>query len=195
MKMDSHNCLWAALRLLVFAFIMLGSPFAPLHFGESTGNNLESQVKAAYIFNFTKFIYWNGSGGDAKNTKNPIIISILGTDPIGDLLEDFSRKSAADQPIIVKKVGKDMNDISACHLLFIGKSEIRQLPGILMQLEGTNVLTVSDIPGFAHNGGMIGFFIANDRVKIEINVSTVQHAGLKVSAKLLEVAKLISRMD
>jgi len=126
---------------------------------------------------------------------DPIIISVIGTDPIGDMLDDFSKKQKEDLPIIVKKIKNGKDNITDCHLVFIGQSEQQQLSAILQQLKRTNVLTVSDMSGFAQNGGMIGFIIENGRVRIEINLDTVHSAGLKISAKLLEVAKIVPREE
>ena len=126
---------------------------------------------------------------------SPITIFVLGTDPIGDLLENFSKKQTSGHPIIVKKINAETDDFSSCHLFFIGQSAKQQLPALFKQLQGTKVLTVSDISGFAHQGGMIGFVIEDGRVKIQINLRAVNHAGLKISAKLLEIAKIVSSED
>lgn len=175
--------------LLIFTVIAI-NPLSAFYFQKSSNENLESQVKAAYIYNFTKFVYWNPAESNIKS--DPVIIYVLGTDPVGNLLDDFSKKQAEGQSIIVKKIKKEFTDIANCNLLFISQIEKVRLPAILKQLDGTNVLTVSDIPGFTRQGGMIGFFIQNDKVKIEINLKAVNKAGLKISAKLLEVAKIVS---
>jgi len=169
------------------------SPFPIPCLGQATDGNLESQVKAAYIYNFTQFVYWDKRQGDT--TISPIIISVLGNDPVGDLLKNFSEKQAAGRAITVKQSENATRALSDCHLIFIGGSEKQQLPAIFQQLRGTNVLTVSDIPGFARHGGMIGFFIEDGRVKIEIDLNAVNNAGLKVSAKLLEIARIVSSKD
>jgi len=150
-------------------------------------------VKAAYIYNFTKFVYWQ-KGADTAQV-NLVTIFIVGDDPIGDLLAGFSKKQASGQTIIVKKIGAESLDPASCQLLFIGRSEERQLPILLRQVEGTSVLTVSGISEFALQGGMIGFIVRDGRVKIEINLPAVNKAGLKISAKLLEIANLVSSED
>jgi hypothetical protein len=182
-------------KLKLFCFI---APFflipcvALAAFGleNATGDNIEAQVKAACIYNFTKFIYWDASNGSGKT--GPITIYVLGADQIGDLLEGFLKKQTDAHSFIVKSSRKKTDDIANCQLLFISRSVQQQMPAILKQLEGTNVLTVSDIPGFARHGGMIGFIIVNSRINIEINLAVVNRAGLKMSAKLLEVAKIVT---
>ncbi|MCX6554668.1 MAG: YfiR family protein [Candidatus Aminicenantes bacterium] len=181
------------LRLLLLTSVLF-FPFFPFHcLGQAAGGDLEAQVKAAYIYNFTKFIYWDKGANEAQTS--PINIFVLGTDPIGGLLEDFSKKQTSSHPIIVNKIDAETKIFSSCQLFFIAQSEKQQLPSVLRQLHGTNVLTVSDISGFAHQGGMIGFVIEDGKVKIEINLQAVNNAGLKISAKLLEIAKIVSSED
>lgn len=154
------------------------------------GGNIEAQVKAAYIYNFTKFVYWKSS--DIKQKSSPINIWVLGNDPITEILLGYTKKQTESRPIVVKIAKEKTGEFSNCQLLFISRSEVQQLPAILKQLEGTGVLTVSDINGFTRKGGMIGFFIEHNRIKIEINLDAVNKAGLQISAKLLEVAKIVS---
>lgn len=175
--------------VIVLAMI-LSDASAILCFNDSAQNDLASKVKAAYIINFTRFITWKTQG--TAETKSPIVIASFGTDDVCDILEEFSKKQNDNQFIVVKRLKKKISEVTGCNLLFISQTEQSQLPQILKQLEGTNVLTVSDIPGFASHGGMIGFFIEQNKVKIEINVKATTKAGLKVSAKLLEVAKIVN---
>lgn len=158
-------------------------------------NNVEARVKAAYLVKFTKFIYWDSRAANTRSSTSPIIISVLGSDPVGGLLDKFSQNQRSGSPIIVNRIGKDLNDLENCNLLFISKQEAARLPTIFKQLEGSNVVTVSDINNFARRGGMIGFVVDEDRVKLEINLDATNKAGLKISAKLLELSKIITKAD
>jgi hypothetical protein len=177
---------------LLFVALAWGHATLPC-LGQVGGADLEARVKAAYIYNFTKFVYWQ-KGADTA-LASPVAIFIVGDDPIVDLLENFSEKQASGQTITVKKIGAESLDPTSCQLLFIGQSAERQLPALLKQLQGTSVLTVSGISEFARQGGMIGFIVKDGRVKIEINLDAVNKAGLKISAKLLEIARIISSED
>jgi hypothetical protein len=157
--------------------------------GQPVTGNKELQVKAAFIYNFTKFVYWDAQEKDVMPTA--ITISVLDSDPIGDILENFSKDNSNDTPIIVKRVSAETNPVTDCQLLFIMQSEQRRLPALLKQLEGTKILTVSDISEFARRGGMIGFILEDDRLKIEMNLNTINKAGLKISAKLIEIARIV----
>jgi hypothetical protein len=156
---------------------------------QANSRDLISEVKAAYIYNFTKFVNWAEESDGS--TKTSIKICVIGTDPIGDILEELSYRQVEGHPLKVEIYTSDISNLPRCQVLFICRSEEQQLPRILKQLAGSNVLTASDIPRFSKRGGMIGFVTEGGRVKIEINLRVAQQAGLKISAKLLEVSRII----
>ena len=174
---------------MLSVYMMVISP--SISAAQTNGSTLESQVKAAYIYNFTKFIYWDTQKNDSS--ANPLCVAVVDGEDIGNLLDGVSKKQTRGRPFVVKKVRNDKIDIADCQMVFIGKLERQQLPALFKKLEGTSVLTVSDIPAFTQQGGMIGFYIEDDKVKIEINMDAVNNAGLQISAKLLEVAKITSK--
>lgn len=150
--------------------------------------DLEYQVKAAYLYNFLRFIDWpsqafrTGDGG--------YDLCILGRDPFGEELTPVSSKTAQNRPIRLRRLGGG-NDLRSCHLVFIGQSEAARVSRILLQLRGSNVLTVSDLPGFAVQGGVIGFAMERGKVRLEVNLESAHRAGLRISSKLLEVASAV----
>ncbi|MFZ2955730.1 MAG: YfiR family protein [Candidatus Ozemobacteraceae bacterium] len=184
----SHSRMRLLDLFLAFS-VLVCCPGAAFPLEKTSGGDLELQVKAAYLYNFTKFVYWSRSGSDDKTGE--ITIAVIGADSIRDLLEGFSKNGGGDRPIVVQSVNAGQATAPACHLLFIGRHEQSQWPALSKRLAGTDILTVSDIPGFARQGGMIGLFIENDRVGIEINMDRVRRAGLKISAKLLEIARIL----
>jgi hypothetical protein len=149
----------------------------------------EYQVKATFIYNFTKFTDWPPSAFASSNA--PIVIGIVGEDPFGQTMDDVVRGEAlGGRPFTVKRLRAD-EDLRSCHLLFISRSEKERLPVVLRQLTGSSVLTVSEISGFAERGGMVNLIIANKSVKVEINQAAAEQAGLQISAKLLKLARLV----
>jgi len=154
---------------------------------ETGARETEARIKVAFVYNFPKFIDWPD---EPRATEAPIRICVLGTDPMGTLLGDLSLRTVRDRLIEVATI-TDRTPLSSCQMLYIGRSEEQQLPVVLQQARGTPVLTVSDIPLFAHLGGMIGFVIEQDRVRIEINPGALLQAGLKARAKLLEIARIV----
>jgi hypothetical protein len=150
----------------------------------------EYQVKAAYLFNFLKFVEFPGES--FADPLAPIIIGVVGEDPFGNALPQVvvgKTVQGRDLVIHVYRVGEDFR---GAHILFISASEKKRLPLILASLRGWSVLTVADTPGFLDAGGMIQFLNENSRVRFAINVGATNQAKLKVSSKLLSLAKAIA---
>ena len=167
-------------------------PFRALAGGEAPGASVGPEartVKAAYVYNFTKFVDWVTEDG-VVDTAATVTICVVGSDPVGGALDEIASLQSKGRPIRVLHV-QDRANIPACHILYIGRSEEDQLPWILAHVGNAGVLTVSDIPRFAELGGMIGFALERGRVRLEINAPRIHQAGLKVSSKLLEIARVL----
>lgn len=153
------------------------------------GASLEAQVKAAFIYNFSKFITWSEPAGPL------LTIGMIGSDPVADELERFAAGQSGGMGIAVMRLDPGSGDVAACRIVFIARSAEPALPAVLAALLGRSVLTVSDMPAFARRGGMIGFVIRDGRVRIEINPAAVNRAKLKLSAKLLELASIVNHEE
>ncbi len=149
----------------------------------------EYQVKAAFLFNFARFVEWPADAFPSADAA--LQICMLGQDPFG---RDF------EQVIVDKTVNGHRIEIAhpdgipqarACQILFIAASEKARLPTILQGLKGASVLIVGDTPGFAALGGAINFVLDDGRVRFEINLKAAELAHLKLSARLLTVAKVV----
>jgi len=151
--------------------------------------NLEYKVKAAYLYNFTKFINWPDDVLPGSNEK-PLNICILGRDPFGHAIDLLSNKTAQGHNVFVKYI-KKVNTRFQCHVVFISKSEEARIEEILNGLSNRKVLTVSDIDKFAVKGGAISLNVFNGKVSFNINLQATKNADLRVSAKLLELAKMV----
>lgn len=152
-------------------------------------DTLRTKVKAAYLFNFIKFVDWPTRAA-ASGTK-PIRICVVGTDPVTALLQQLAGRQVKGRPLAVEHRLPEENGLDHCQVLFISQSEHQRLPQLLQHLPSTGVLTVSDIDQFCSHGGVIGFVLEEDRIKIEINLRTARKTHLKISAKLLEVARVV----
>jgi hypothetical protein len=145
----------------------------------------EYQIKAAFIFNFAKFVQWPTK---AIPEKAPLVIGILGENPFHEDLERTIRsKIIDDHPLMVKEF-RLSSEATNCHILFISATEKSRLPEILAALKGTSVLTVSEVDKFTESGGMINFVQAGTKIRFEINNDAAANAGLKVSSKLMALA-------
>ena len=147
-------------------------------------SNLEYKVKAAYLYNFTKFVSWPES-----NPGDPLNICILGEDPFGYAVDLLENKTARGRPVVVIY----MQDIDNhdCQVIFISRSEADRLASILQLLANQPVLTVSDIDGFAMKGGCIRLQVVNGKVRFNVNILAARQARLEMSAKLLELARMV----
>jgi hypothetical protein len=149
----------------------------------------EYQVKAAFLFNFAKFVEWPA---DAFPTADaPLQICVLGQDPFGRDFEQVIEDKAVNGHRLEVAHPEGVPQARACQVLFIASSEKQRAREILRALTGASVLTVGDAPGFARMGGVINFVLDENRVRFEINVKAAERAHLKLSARLLTVAKLI----
>jgi hypothetical protein len=149
----------------------------------------EYQVKATFLYNFTKFTDWPPRVFASSNA--PIVIGIVGEDPFGKTIDEVvSGEVVGGHPLVVKRLHAD-DDLRSCHVLFISRSEKERLPAMLSRLKGSPVLSVGEINGFAEQGGMVNLLLANKTVKIEINQAAAEQADLQISAKLLKLARLV----
>lgn len=149
----------------------------------------EYQVKAAFLFNFTKFTDW--PPGTFTISNAPIVIGIVGDDPFGPALDEAVRSELVGPRALAVKRLRAEDDWSGCQVLFFSRSEKDRLPELLSRVKGRPVLTVSDNKDFAELGGMINLVLVNKTVKLEINPAATKAGGLRISAKLLNLARLV----
>ncbi len=150
----------------------------------------EYQVKAAYLFNFLKFVEWPDD--PETNSHGKWVIGFIGDTPIGDELTRLVEgKNVLGRDLQVKKFQASDN-LRGCNILFISESEKKRLPSILAALRGSSVLTVADMDNFIGGGGMIQFMLEDARVRVAIDVGATSRAHLKVSSKLLALARVVA---
>ena len=151
----------------------------------------EYELKAAYLYNFGKFVEWPAMATAANH--DPFLICVLGKDPFGASLDAAIAGEAINgERVLAKRISKPQEALN-CRVLFISSSEEAQLKEILTTLEKTSVLTVSDMPQFTKRGGMIQFVPEAGRVRFEVNLTVAERAGLTLSSQLLKVAISVRR--
>ncbi len=149
---------------------------------------LEYRVKAAFLYNFAQFVEWP----DTVTNQAPFTIGVLGDDPVQQALEEtIAGKTLRNRPVRIKRLGRS-DSLGDCHILFISASEKTWLPQILARLKTASVLTVSDLPEFARQGGIISLMTQDHRIRFEINTAAAERAQLKISSKLLRLAEIVS---
>jgi hypothetical protein len=149
----------------------------------------EYQLKAVFLFNFAQFVSWPPEA--FADSAAPLVIGVLGTDPFGAYLDETVRGEVVEgHPLVVRRFG-DFAGIGDCHILFVSRDEVTDLPALLRAIEGRSVLTVSDAEGFAASGGMIRFVNDRNRIRLRINLEAARAAHLTLSSKLLRPAKIV----
>jgi len=149
----------------------------------------EYQVKAAFIYNFAKFVEWPPQ--TFKTDKDPIRICVLGHDPFGHALADaVNGKSVLGRAFVIAGLA-DASHAADCQVLFVSSSERKHLRSILGELRTMGVLTVGETEGFATQGGVVNFKLSDGRVRLEINVDAAGQARLRISSKVLSLAAIV----
>ena len=156
--------------------------------GQDSGSG-EYQIKAAFLFHFGEFVEWPSEA--FKDMNSPITYCTIGEDPFqGALDESLRAKLIGGRGVRVQHL-KGVEGIVSCQVLFIGAGESKRNASILTKAKGNPVLTVGESETFAENGGMIGFCRESNKIRFEINLAAVSAAKLKISARLLSLAKTV----
>jgi hypothetical protein len=184
-KSNSRPTHGGAGTFLILAFALLVSSI-----GARAQDGLpEYKVKAAYLFNFLKFVEYPPES--FADSLAPIVIGVVGEDPFGSALPQVVIGKTVQGRDLVIHVYRTGEDLRGAHILFIGASERKRLPAILSSLRGSSVLTVSDAAGFLDAGGMIQFVNEEKRIRFAINADAAAKAKLKISSKLLSLARTV----
>jgi hypothetical protein len=149
-----------------------------------------SQVQAAFLFNFAKFVTWPNEA--FQHSGDSLIIGVIGEDPFGAILDETVRdKTVMGKKLLVKRF-TNIQDAANSHILFLSTSEERRLSHMMTALDKTNILTVSDMEQFAEQGGMIALTVEDQKVRFSVNVAAVERSGLKMGSQLLKLARIVS---
>jgi len=149
----------------------------------------EYQVKAAFLYNFAKFVEW--PAGTFANATDPIGICVVGFNPFGSTLQDMVQgKKLGDRAFVVRRL-PDTQNADKCQILFIGAVEWKRIHAMPEGLQRHGVLTVGETDDFTALGGIIGFKLDGARVRIQIAPETADRAKLRISSKLLNLAEIV----
>ena len=174
------------LTTLVLAWALAGFPYSWAQRPKPS----DYQVKAAYLYNFGRFIEWPRV---VTAKSGPFTVCVLGQDPFGSTLDaTMAGETIAGRNVVAKRISTPEESVN-CQILFLSAAEAGRLNKIMEGLDKEAVLTVSDMPQFAQRGGMIQFVLEGNRVRFEVNLIATQHAGLTLSSDLLRVATAVRR--
>jgi len=189
-QIRSRGCMRRHLQAIA-ATVCAACVLLPLTAGAQQSRPSEYQVKAVYLFNFSRFVSWpDRTTGDADA---PFAICVIGKDPFGTVLDStLAGESIGGKAVVARRVAL-AEQAAGCRVLFISASEDGRLKEILGSLEKSSVLTVSDIARFSERGGMIQFVLQGGRVRFEVNLASAAQANLTLSSDLLKVAVAVRK--
>lgn len=171
------NCLEKSFRLL-----MLGTGLFLATFAHA--NNSAAEIKTAFIYNFAKFVEWPGSAFAEEHS--PLQLCVWeGT--LDGKLQLLNGREAQGRQIRVKRI-ESVESLQGCHILVIAEVSDNLRNQLLLVTGRNNILTIGDSGDFTRQGGMIGLFVEANRVQFSVNLNAAQSAGLKMSARMLQLA-------
>ncbi len=149
----------------------------------------EYEVKAAFLYNFAKFVEWPANA--FAQSSAPLRICVLGQDPFGDTLNRIVQGKSISGRTIVNQRLQSPAEAHPCHILFISGSNLEALNKALQSTRDLPLLTVGESDVFLELGGVINFVLEQDRVRFEISLGAAESHRLKLSSKLLAVARAV----
>jgi hypothetical protein len=169
------------------AFLIIAVLLCRADFRAQSQSSLEYDVKAAFLHNFASFIDWPRQAFPAANA--PFRICIYGRDPFQGALARIAQGEAVDgHPREVQTIDS-VDDLRTCHIVFIASSEQGSAAAVLNAARTLPVLTVGESSSFLAAGGVVNFAIERNRVRFDVNVQRAEQNGLKISSKLLRLAR------
>src|SRR5882724_8533961 len=174
-------------RLLLLG-VALAASFSLAGTATTTQESLEYAVKGAFLFKFGSFVEWPSSA--FPNPDTPFVIGILGKDPFGASLDQIVQGRTVQGRVVVIQRLQRVEQAKDVHILFVARTEMERAEQIAASLRGNSVLTVSDVEQ-SLQAWMINLVTVDNKVRFEIDEDLAQRAGLKLSSKLLSLAKAV----
>jgi hypothetical protein len=184
-RLVANSCLC----VLLIAAVMTAE--SPATFASPQAAN-EYEIKAAFLLNFAKFVDWPPKS--FSDAQSPFLICVIGHDPFGPVLDSSAIGRTVDDRVVeVDRYPntRNLSEAQHCHIAFVSASEKQHFRKVIDSFQGKSVLLVSDADGFASEGGVIEFQMADDHVGFVINPDAASRADLQVSSKLLDLAKIV----
>jgi hypothetical protein len=170
-------------------FVLGLTPTAVLAGGDSVS---VSALKAAFLLNFAKFSEWPA---DALAPGQRLAMCVVGDAAIADALSQTIKGHPIDGHELDVTILKSDAATTGCHLLYVSVSELKRSSAMLMSLKGAAMFTVSDADTFAQSGGVAQLIVEGDHMRFAINLEAAQRVRIRISSKLLALAKIVKDSD
>jgi len=177
--------LWAAVIASLAWFSL-----APANAVGATESEKAYRVKVAYLFNFASLIEWPEES--FTGSESPFVICHLGGSQTRALFDTaYADRMVERHPIEVRHPSR-VGDALGCHIIMITAERSQQAGGFIAAAAGKSTLTIGETEGFALSGGVIGFYNDGPKIRFEINLRAAENANLRISSRLLQIARLLS---
>jgi len=154
----------------------------------AAGKLNEYEIKAAYLYNFAKFVEWPATAFPRETS--PLTFCIIGKSPLNQVIESLAKKTIKNRGLAIRQLSEIENP-GECNILFINAALKASIPQILTAAASFPILTVSDYKGFAAVGGNIEFVAVSDKIRFVINNQAAKRADLKISSHILRLATTV----
>ena len=184
---DSLSYAGRAFSWLILSCLLPGAP--PEAVAQDDGD-VEYRVKLAFLYNFAQFVHWPPEA--FHSPISPLTVCVAGQNPFqGEIGEGLRGRTVGGHPVEIKTL-RPNDDPKACHMIFVRGSEKKLAQKLVGALKGSNTLTVGENGGFADLGGMINLTLDQNKVRFEINLDAATQTSLRISSKLLALAKIVN---
>jgi len=173
---------WSSRLLLAGLVLLFGSGV------HAAAQDLEQQLKAAFLYRFAQFVDWPQETGPDRSRQ--LVLCLLGTDTFAGALDSISGKTVHERELAVRYITSP-RQLDQCHMVFLSRPSAETMKMTLQQSRQNHVLTVSDQPAFAATGGMIELLRQDNQFRFEINLRAAREADLSVSSNLLRLARRV----
>lgn len=187
MRKKLHIFAIALVHLLLCSFVLLNLMIRN-SYGQSSD---EFTIKAVFIEKFTRFIEWP-KGSDVNDITKPFIISVMGSSTFTETLKEIYKDKKIKNKMVEIRSANKISELEGTDAIYISKISKTTLADILAYTKDKPILTISDSNGFADLGVLINFYISDNKIKFEINETSVKLAGLSTSYMLLNLAKVVN---
>lgn len=178
-------------RLLIMALILgitLSSGWIPCTDADDSAELLEYKIKTAFLFNFAKFIDWPANSFNSDT--NEFTIGIIAPPKLASATKILRNKTVKGAPVKIITF-ESAEELQPCHILFLAENDSKLIADVINKFKNSPVLTVADVSGFASQGGVINFIKVDNTIRFEINPEAAQKKDLKISSKLLSLARIV----
>jgi len=176
-------------------WLMVLIGFAMLCLSVTSGRGAEAlkeyELKAAFVYNFSKFIEWPTNRLHGAST--PFVVAVAGTSPCAAELGKIAKERKVNGRTIIVKTVQTPAEARDAQVLFVAASEDSRLKEWLAGIHGAGVLSIGESERFSKEGGMINFLLEGEKIRFDLNIDQAEDTGLKISAQLQKLARTIRR--